>query len=182
MALITRVSRLFRADLHEVLDRIEEPDILLKQAIREMEEELGDDQRRSQVLAQELAQLDIRKTELQRTTSRMDEELDLCFASDKEDLARGLIKRKLEAERYLRFLENKGRGLDENRVRLGKRIEDNRANLEAMRQKAELLAPDHTGPDPDKNWADHGFEARFAVSDEDVEVALLRERQKRARS
>ena len=38
MALITRFSRLFRADLHAVLDRIEEPDVILRQAVREMEE------------------------------------------------------------------------------------------------------------------------------------------------
>ena len=43
MALITRVSRLFQADLHAVLDRIEEPEVLLKQAVREMEEELARD-------------------------------------------------------------------------------------------------------------------------------------------
>ena len=40
MALISRVSRLFTADVHAVLDRIEEPEVLLKQAIREMEDEV----------------------------------------------------------------------------------------------------------------------------------------------
>ena len=41
MALIKRLSRLFAADLHAVLDQIEEPEALLKQAVREMEEELA---------------------------------------------------------------------------------------------------------------------------------------------
>ena len=41
MTLITRLSRLFRADFHAVLDRIEEPETLLRQAIREMEEEIA---------------------------------------------------------------------------------------------------------------------------------------------
>ncbi len=45
MALITRVSRLFQADFHAVLDRIEEPEVLLRQAVREMEEELQDARR-----------------------------------------------------------------------------------------------------------------------------------------
>ena len=46
MALINRMSRLFTADVHAVLDRIEEPEALLKQAIREMEEEVqGAEQR-----------------------------------------------------------------------------------------------------------------------------------------
>jgi phage shock protein A len=33
MALINRISRLFKADFHAVLDQIEEPEGLLKQAI-----------------------------------------------------------------------------------------------------------------------------------------------------
>jgi phage shock protein A len=40
MALINRVARLFRADFHAVLDQIEEPELMLRQAIRDMAEEL----------------------------------------------------------------------------------------------------------------------------------------------
>jgi len=50
MLLISRISRLFRADLHAVLDRIEEPEALLRQAIREMEELLAQDEQRSRLL------------------------------------------------------------------------------------------------------------------------------------
>ena len=47
MALINRMSRLFTADVHAVLDRIEEPDVLLKHAVREMEEELARGEQRA---------------------------------------------------------------------------------------------------------------------------------------
>ena len=50
MTLIARVSRLFRADLHAVLDRVEEPDLVLRQAVREMEEDLARDGRRADAL------------------------------------------------------------------------------------------------------------------------------------
>ena len=50
MVLISRISRLFRADLHAVLDRIEEPEALLRQAIREMEELLAQDEQRSRLV------------------------------------------------------------------------------------------------------------------------------------
>ena len=43
MALIKRVARLFQSDMHAVLDRIEDPESLLKQSIREMEEDLRRD-------------------------------------------------------------------------------------------------------------------------------------------
>ena len=39
MPIINRFMNLFTADIHAVLDRLEEPEILLRQAIREMEEE-----------------------------------------------------------------------------------------------------------------------------------------------
>jgi phage shock protein A len=40
MTLITRVSRLFKADVHGILDALEEPEAILKQAVREMEDEI----------------------------------------------------------------------------------------------------------------------------------------------
>ena len=62
MALITRVSRLFQADFHAVLDRIEEPEVLLRQAVREMEEELARDEQHSKVLHHEQGQLTTRES------------------------------------------------------------------------------------------------------------------------
>ncbi len=50
MALINRMSRLFTADVHAVLDRLEEPDVLLKHAVREMEEELARNEQRARAL------------------------------------------------------------------------------------------------------------------------------------
>ena len=40
MAIINRLARLFKADFHAVLDHIEDPELQLKQAVREMEEQL----------------------------------------------------------------------------------------------------------------------------------------------
>jgi phage shock protein A len=58
MALVTRLSRLFQADFHAVLDRIEEPDLQLRQAVREMQFTLDQDQQRLKLLQHEAAQLD----------------------------------------------------------------------------------------------------------------------------
>jgi phage shock protein A len=67
MALINRVSRLFTADLHAVLDRIEEPDALLRQAIREMEEDLANTEQRIGWLEHERDQLAGRQTEIEQS-------------------------------------------------------------------------------------------------------------------
>ena len=114
MALITRVSRLFQADFHAVLDRIEEPEVLLRQAVREMEEELARDEQRSKMLTHEQRQLVTRETGLKQSLHDIDEELDTCFAAGNDELARACIRRKLEAQRF-------GKPCPANAGRSGKR-------------------------------------------------------------
>jgi len=178
MALITRVSRLFQADFHAVLDRIEEPEVLLRQAVREMEEDLASDEQRSRILQQEQGQLTARETDLEQTLHEIEEQLDVCFDSGNDDLARACIKRKLETQRFCKNLSRKRQALQEALDDLDTRLRENRARLESMRQKAELLAEENARARP----ADNCNLPDIAVRDQDVEVAFLREKQHRRRS
>ena len=178
MALITRVSRLFRADLHAVLDRIEEPEVLLRQAVREMEEEFAHGQQRLKLMQHEHGQLAARENDIAQSLSEVEEELDVCFDSDNDDLARVLIKRKLEAQRFLKALRRKREGLEEAASALKAQLDENRTCLDGMRQKAELFVEEESTTRPDESWTTSGA----TVRDEDVEVALLREKQRRRRS
>ncbi len=182
MALITRVSRLFRADVNAVLDRMEEPELLLRQAVREMEEELDRDERRAKLLELESRQIAGRRNELDQRLAQTEEEMDLCFDSDNEALARALLKRKLETERFARFLGRRQEELQSAADELKRRIDENRSRLESMRQKAALLAVQDAADEGASDWSDLEFARQFTVSDEDVELALLRERQRRAQS
>ena len=176
MALITRVSRLFRADLHAVLDRIEEPELLLAQSIREMEEEMARERRQVAPLQQELRQLAARESETANTLGGLEEELEVCFDSGEEALARTLIRRKLEAERYRKFVSGRRESMEQRLSELRERIEENRERLEEMRQQAELLGGDESG------GAEQWETPDIRIRDEDVEVAFLREKQKRRAS
>lgn len=178
MALITRVSRLFQADFHAVLDRIEEPDVLLRQAVREMEEELARDEQRSKVLQLEQRQLTGRESELKRSLHDIEAELDTCFEAGNDDLVRACIRRRLEVQRFGKHLSRTLVALGETLDDLNTRIRENRTRLESMRQKAELLAGEIARTPPAENWTVPDINVR----DEDVEVALLREKQHRSRS
>jgi len=176
MALITRISRLFQADFHAVLDRIEEPDVLLRQAVREMEEELASDEHRSKRLQHEQRQLMTRESELDQSLQEIEKELDSCFDAGNDELARTCIRRRLETQRFGRHLARRHKALRETLDDLNSRIRENRARLESMRQKVELLAGEEARP------ADDWSIPEITVRDEDVEVAFLRERQHRSRS
>ena len=82
MALINRMSRLFTADVHAVLDRIEEPDVLLKHAIREMDEELARSEQRVRQLEHEHEALAERQRKVQAALAELVSQLDVCFSND----------------------------------------------------------------------------------------------------
>jgi phage shock protein A len=168
--------------MHAVLDRMEEPELLLKQAIREMEEALDQDERQSKLFALEAKQIASRQKHLSQRLHEADHELDLCFDNGNETLARSLLKRKLEAIRFLHFLDEKQSELQANAGTLNQHIEQNRAELEHLRQKAALLSPQTPSEEAAPGWHEPEFIHRFKVSEEEVELALLRERQQRAQS
>lgn len=171
MALINRMSRLFTADVHAVLDRIEEPDVLLKHAVREMEEELARQEHQVRALEHEHGALGERQRKTAAVLAELGEQLDVCFANGNEELARKVIKRRLETERLERHVHERRAALDQELTAQRAALDERREQLDVMRQKAELLTATASGDD----WT----KAELAVGDAEVEVALLRERQKR---
>jgi len=110
--------------------------------------------------------------------ARIEEELDVCFRAGDDTLARPLIRRKLETGRYAEQLERRGAAVGKTLETLRDQVEENRERLRGMRQKMELLvAESHHGPEGPAWGAPD-----YSVRDEEVEVALLRERERRAQS
>lgn len=181
MALIDRLAKLFQADLHAVLDRMEEPGALLKHAVREMEAELAAGERRVRSLRQEQEQLTRRQSEIEQSLLRTDEELDICFDSANDELARALVRRKLEAQQLLRIVGRRREALEKALREQQAALDENRAQFESMRQKAELFDVESQAAAPAGNdpFVRGAFE--FRVQDADVEVAMLREKQRRVR-
>ena len=177
MTLMARMTRLLRADLHAVLDRIEEPAALVRQAVREMEALLAEDQRRLERLRESHRELLTRDSELARAIAASDQELDLCFAAAQENLARALVRRKLENERLRRLGTRRQASLEKMLATLEGRVREEGLRLEEMRQQVVLAAGDDTYPSPETD----PLPAGQAIRAEDVEIAFLREQQRRCR-
>jgi phage shock protein A len=176
MALINRINRLFRADMHAVLDRLEEPDALLKQAVREMEESISDRQRHLKQLKHQHLQLQDRQREFEHILKQIKQELDICFDSDNESLARNLIKRRLETERFSRFLKRKQDKLETSINDIKQSLDDHRDRLASVKQKQELLCEEQRPASSEE----YNFPETVTISEDDIEVAFLREKQQRA--
>jgi phage shock protein A len=141
-----------------------------------MEDALARDELRVKHLNADRAQMTNRLDELQTSHTRLDEELDVCFAADEDDLAKGVIRRQLETRKLGTILEHKRATIEEELGDLEARTAENRGRLESMRQKAEMLAETEPvgGPfDPTPDVTVHADE---------VDVAYLCEKQKRSAS
>ena len=178
MALISRVTRLFQADLHAVLDSIEEPELLLRQAVREMEEEVARQRQRVRILNQRRVLLKSREAETEAFLGELEEQLDVCFDAGNDELARTQVRSRLEAEQSFKALQ-RGRGELEKIVEaLNATLEQNQMRLEEMKNRSELLASDMSASDREGAWA----VPKGSVRDTDVEVAFLREKRRRMQS
>jgi phage shock protein A len=170
MTLIARFTKLFHADMHAVLDAIEEPELLLKQSIRDMEEILSKDEKHVQLLSYEQQQLLAKQLELEQSLIEVDEKLALCFQANKDDFARSLLKRKLELQQSQKAIAAKQAETKEKITRLSAQLKEHQSQLASMKQKADIFL---TKPSA-VNWES----PQTAICDEDVEVAFLYEKQK----
>jgi phage shock protein A len=172
------MSRLLTADMHAVLDRIEEPDVLLRHAIREMEEELGQSEQRVNLLEHERARLADRHHTVEAALVELDEQLGVAFDSRNDELARKVIKRKLETERLTKHVAERRAAIDKSLEERRRTLDEQREHLDVMRQKAELLMETPHA----KGHADEWSKTEFTVGEDEVELAFLRERQRRTQS
>lgn len=175
MALINRLGKLFQADMHAVLDKIEEPEALLKQAIRDMEAAVAQDEKQLRVCELEQEQLGKKIQQLNDNLSDLDSKLTLCFQANKDDLARAIVKRKLECQQALAHRTEAAIALGEKAMRLAKQLGEHQAQLAETKQKAEVFADEQCS----KTYA---WDNPAALREEDIEVAFLCEKQKRSAS
>jgi phage shock protein A len=108
----------------------------------------------------------------------MDEELDICFFSQQEDLARTLVRKKLQTRHRLKLAEERLASTRQNCSAMELKLDEQRTQLESLRQKIELLQEE-----PDIHSTDIQVQLHEApIGDAEVEIAFLKEKQKRSQS
>ena len=172
MTVLTRLSRLFRADLHALLDRMEAPDVLLQQAIRDMEGKIQLQQQEQKKRALEQQQLQRRCSEWQDRLQQQETELDLCLDAGNDALTRALLRRRLEQEHTLCQLQQRLQILEEKSRTTDTELHQQQRELQALREQADLLLQPSAGP---RDVAD-----TCAVTEADVELALLKAKSRRS--
>ena len=114
MTLIQRMTRLLKADLHGLLDGLEDPEEVVKQTIRDMEEAMQHKEQTLAALHAMLQRLTAEEQEVGRAAREIDHHIDLCFEAGNEALARHFVRKRLETERQARDV---ARAVEETQAR-----------------------------------------------------------------
>lgn len=193
MAIMTRVKRLLAADVHAVLDSMEEPHVVLKQAIREMQESLDMKHARLNGEERSLAALRSRQTLLGGDMEAVRNDLALALEGDSEELARKTVARKIATEKRLAAVRRRIEDATRTSGKLQAEIDLQQNQLESILEKARLFAPvsdDDSAFSVAESILAEGFDSRseepsgfksgfVGVSSEEIELELMRLRQKR---
>lgn len=170
---IHRIQRLVAADAHGFVESLEDRALLLKQHLREAELELQRKRARVEALAEEERRVGETARRLEEALGRAEQDTRLALAEQRDDLARFAIRRLLPKRAELTALTTRARELGEQRARLAERLSEQEAEFEQLRARvrAQLARPEAPA---DAALEPAGCGAEAAVSDEDVEMELLR--------
>ena len=94
MGILDRVSQLVRANVNEMLDRAEDPEKMINQILRDMQENIGEARKAvASMIAQE-KELEIDLNQTQKLSTEWQKKAERAVGAGKDDLAREALRRK----------------------------------------------------------------------------------------
>ncbi len=179
MTLIMRLSRLFKADVHGILDHLEDPEAILQQAIRDMEDEIEHGEADLATCRRREAKQHATVSQLHDTMIHLTEQIEICFEAENESLAKAVIRKKLEAEIRLQQAIQIATDLTASKESQQCQLDAQKAQLQAI---IDSIQPFMGDASPSTRCASSGPTSpqSTTVSDEDVEIAFIREQRQRA--
>jgi len=165
MSIMTRVLRIFKADMHGVMDQLEDKDLLLKQYLREMETDLQRKEACLQHLTQRDRQVQADHALHTQEIEQLEQDLNLALRKEKDDIARLLIRRQRTQQKQCEYLQHKRESLQEDYTQLAQLIEDQRLRYETLKVKAEAFY----------TQKEHNTFAGslFPIDEEEIELELM---------
>lgn len=173
MGIVSRAMRLCKADLHGVMDRMEDKDLLLRQHLREMEAAMAERRAHTARLEETLGAGRRDLAHYEKQLKALETELERAVARNRDDVARVLIRRLLPlrqtVENMAHHLNTMAATLDEEQSRLGAQrlaYHETRHRVAMARGRGWLAEP----------WPDRGLAADrhpSVPSEEEIEWELL---------
>lgn len=175
MSIMTRFVRLFKADVHGVMDQLEDKKLLLRQYLREMEKSLGQKEAQVRALSDRMDRLTAYTQRQTQEITKINQDVDLALSMRKDDIARMLIRRRLETEATAGHLEEQIENASREKSRLLDTIRDQRLQYETFKARADTWQQ-QGGNEPFASAAHTftGVDDSTQIRDEEIELELIR--------
>jgi phage shock protein A len=178
MSVFSRVFRLCKADLHGVMDQLEDRGLLLKQCLREMEESLKHKEARLDQITRGCEQIQSALARHNQEALKLEQDLDLAVRREKDDIARMLIRQRRTLQGGCGQLQRQLEVLTEERRQVAGTLEQQRLQYDQLKVKAAAFcrqAERRRFEDPVETL-DSAF-AWQTPSEEEIELELLQRKE-----
>lgn len=177
MGIMTRFVKLCKADIHGVMDQMEDKGLLLKQNLRDMQEELD---KKESCLAGMLSfreETEREKEMRSREHEALERDLEIAIAQDKDDIARMLIRKLKSLSSHIDSVNRHTQNLERDIARLRTTFEEQRLLYEQLR----LKASEHARRAERQQWETPAWAIPRGIgveaSEAEVELELMRRKQ-----
>jgi phage shock protein A len=178
MGILSRALRLCKADLHGVMDQMEDKDLLLRQHLREMQTAMAGRQARIEQFEESLRTGKRDRSRVAQELQNLEADLDRAVARGRDDIARMLIRKlfpvRKRIEHMARRIDDTTRRLVEEQDRMGgerRAYDEIRHRVAAARERrrsAALMADMGSGETGQGQWI---------PSEEEIEWELLQRKE-----
>ena len=135
MAIIARIVKIFKADIHGVMDRLEDRGLLLKQHLRDMEEALNSKQIKLRKMTASHNQGLRDLAGYKQQWEALDHDLTMAVRKNKDDIARTLIRKMKPLENLSDELTRHLKALDEERIQFKNHLQQQRLRYEQLKNR-----------------------------------------------
>ncbi len=177
MSVLSRIIRLFKADIHGVMDQLEDKELLVKQYLREMETSLQNKEMMLRQLAEDIGIHASKQADTLKEIDKLEEDLGLAVRKDKDDIAKMLIRKQRALKIIHQNLEKQRVGFDEKKEKLSSQLGEQRLKYESLKAKATAFCHrpgnsfDHT------DTVNNGSDGCSIIDDNEVELELIRRKE-----
>jgi phage shock protein A len=175
MAILARIVKIFKADIHGVMDQLEDRELLLKQHLRDMEEALN---RKQAKLSKMKASHNQGLRDLagyKQQWEALDHDLTMAVRKNKDDIARTLIRKMKPLENLSGELSRHLKALDEEMIQFKNHLQQqrlkNRTTEYLHKTQMQRWEKDVIDPVSDDGYGE--------LSDQEIELELLKRKDAR---
>jgi phage shock protein A len=179
MTLLQRLTRFVKADVHGLLDSLEDPADIVQQTIRDMEEALAHKEQELSALRTTLQRLTTAQQDLARAAQDIDHNIDLCFEAENDTLARNFLRQRLETAQQARQLSRTLEDVQAQCAACEHTMATQREQLAAVVQQYHLYSAT-SQPPPGNPHATASAPGMRGITEDAVELAFLEEKRRRA--